>query len=71
MSPLCSNIIPDIPSKIGCDENYVHRPIHEFIRQTIEAHERVFPDYRFDRLEIEYKDGRYLATPHFKHKDAL
>lgn len=51
-----------------CDENYQYQPLPDFIRKAIEVHEKVFPDYVFDKLEIEYKDGRYLATPHFKHR---
>lgn len=66
MSDLCSNNnIPDYPA---CCDPVANMPIDELLKRQIELYEQFNPDYEFDRVEMKWHDGIWVAEPVYKHR---
>lgn len=66
MSDLCQDI--NLPENTECHGDWANRPINELLKRQIELYEQFNPDYEFDRLEMKWHDGIWVAEPVYKHR---
>lgn len=66
MIDLCADI--NFPEHTDCPRDWTNKPIDKLLKRQIELYEQFNPDYEFDRVEFEWKDGVWTATPIYKHR---